>query len=167
MTQTANNYGQVLYELSISQNIISETEEIFRTVPQVTQALCSPVVPMESKHRIIEKVFPSEIQNFIKVLCNYHHCDQIDEIFAAYKDYYNRQNSILTAVLYYVTAPEEEQLAKIKAFLSKKYKKTSVEITLVEEPSLIGGFIIRTGDKEYDYSIKGRLQSLKQKMNGR
>ncbi|HCW25376.1 MAG TPA: F0F1 ATP synthase subunit delta, partial [Coprococcus sp.] len=35
---------------------------------------------------------------------------------------------------------------------------------MVEKKELIGGFVIRTGDREYDRSILGRYKSLRQKL---
>ena len=33
-----------------------------------------------------------------------------------------------------------------------------------EAPELLGGFVIRVGNFEYDRSLKGRLRQMKQKM---
>ena len=35
MTQAANNYGQVLYELKVPKEIVEEAEVLFREVPQL------------------------------------------------------------------------------------------------------------------------------------
>lgn len=64
--------------------------------------------------------------------------------------------------MYYVTEPDAEQLKKIKQMLMKKYQKQDVELRLVKDSSLGGGFVIRTGDVETDWSIKGRMKQLEQ-----
>ena len=61
-----------------------------------------------------------------------------------------------------VTEPDAEQLKKIKQMLMKKYQKQDVELRLVKDSSLGGGFVIRTGDMETDWSIKGRMKQLEQ-----
>lgn len=66
--------------------------------------------------------------------------------------------------MYYVTQPEEEQLREIKQTLMKKYRKNDIRLRLIEDPGLIGGFIIRVGDVETDWSLKGRLKQLEQKI---
>ena len=98
------------------------------------------------------------------VLCDYQSMEVIDQIFVAYKNYYNEQNSILEAKLIYVTAPNEEQLNKIKVMLMNKHHKKQVELSLVEDPSIIGGFIIETENFETDWSIRGRLNQLQQRL---
>jgi len=42
-----------------------------------------------------------------------------------------------------------------------------VELTLTEDKSLVGGFVLRAGDREYDWSLIGRYKKLKQKLTRR
>jgi len=164
MTQTAINYAKVLYELKISKKIIDDSQEILSLVPELKENLISPVVSNQKKHNIIERVFPKEMQNFFMVLCDYQSMEIIDQIFVAYKNYYNDQNSILEAKLIYVTVPNEEQINTIKDLLMSKHHKNQVELSLVEDPSIIGGFIIEAENFETDWSIRGRLNQLQQSL---
>ena len=167
MTQAAINYGQVLYELSIPEEKVEEAALILRTVPQLKEALCSPVVGKNSRRRIIDRVFPAEIRNFLKVLADHQSMDLAEDIFKAWQARVCEQKGILEASLFYVTEPEEEQLGEIKAMLCKKYGKKDVRLSLIQDLSLIGGFILRVGDVETDWSLKGRIRQLEQKITGR
>jgi len=164
MTQTAINYAKVLYELNISKKIIEDSQEIISSVPELKATLISPVVSNLKKHNIIEKVFPKEMHNFFMVLCDYQSMEVIDQIFVAYKKYYNEQNSILEAKLIYVTVPSEEQIDEIKKILMNKHHKNQIELSLVEDPSIIGGFIIEAENYETDWSIRGRLNQMQQSL---
>ena len=46
----------------------------------------------------------------------------------------------------------------------KEYGSKAVQLSMVEKKELRGGFVIRTGDREYDRSILGRYKSLRQKL---
>ncbi len=164
MMQAAINYGQVLYELSIPETVIEEAALALKTVPELKRALNSPVVAKSSKHRVIDRVFPAEIRSFLKVLVDRRDIGLADEVFEAWRSYVCKQNGILEASMYYVTQPEEEQLREIKQTLMKKYRKNDIRLRLIEDPGLIGGFIIRVGDVETDWSLKGRLKQLEQKI---
>ena len=78
----------------------------------------------------------------------------------------NDNTQMISVVISYVIAPDNEQLGKIKEFLAKKYntKIEQIKVELIEEPELLGGFIIRVGNQEYDWSMRGRLQQMKQQM---
>lgn len=164
MMQAAINYGQVLYERSISEAVIEEAALALKTVPELKSALNSPVIAKNSKHRIIDRVFPEEIRSFLKVLVDRQDMGLAEDIFVAWRTYVCSQNGILEASLYYVTEPEEDQLIEIKKMLCKKYQKKDVRLRLIQDPGLIGGFIIRVGDVETDWSLRGRLRQLEQKI---
>ena len=55
MTQTANNYGTVLFELGITKEIVEKTKEIFELTSELPRVLNCPVVSRKEKHRMIEK----------------------------------------------------------------------------------------------------------------
>ena len=72
MTQTANNYGTVLFELGITKEIVEKTKEIFELTSELPRVLNCPVVSRKEKHRMIERFFPQEIHHFLK--CNVQRC---------------------------------------------------------------------------------------------
>ena len=55
---------------------------------------------------------------------------------------------------------EAKVLAKIETFSDKKI---TIENTI--DPSIIGGFIFRIGDKQYNASVANRLQVLKRELS--
>lgn len=72
---------------------------------------------------------------------------------------------IMEAELLYVTKPSDSQLAGIKNFLKKETGESEVNINLIEDASLKSGFILRIGAKEYDWSEKGRIAQLTNRIN--
>lgn len=164
MTQTAINYAKVLYDLNVPEDVIIETKTLVRENPELVKALMNPVISLRDKEKVIDKVFPVQLHNFFKVLSRYQSVDCLEDIFVFYGQYVHEKHNILDAVLYYVTPPTGEQLEGIKSRLSKEYGKTFVNIRLIEKPELIGGFIIKVGDKETDYSILGRINGMRRQL---
>ena len=164
MTQTSINYGIVLYELSVPQEAAETSRRILEEIKELSKVLESPVVPFDEKEKVIGRIFPEEMKNFLCVVCKYAHAALLPEIFQAYQDYYNEQHKILAADLYCVSAPSPEQLEGIKKFLLGRYHAQDAEIRIIKDESLVGGFLIRTRDQEFDYSLKGRINALQQKL---
>ena len=52
-------------------------------------------------------------------------------------------------------------------FLRREFGAKEVILTLREDKSLIGGFILSAGDKEFDWSLRGRYNNLRQKLTRR
>lgn len=68
------------------------------------------------------------------------------------------------AILSYVTPPTEEQMERIKAFVSKKTGNENVKIALLEDKDLQDGFVLTVGNQVYDWSRKGRLEQLEEQL---
>lgn len=166
-SQAASRYAEVLLSLGLTEEITEETKAIFAEAPELTEALMNPVVPREEKHALIERIFDKKIRSFLKVLTDHEKAGILDEIFRAYEERKRKEAKILRAVLRYVVPPTEDQKNKMEAFLCDRYHASGVEWEFVEDASLIGGFILEACAEEYDYSIKGRLNRLEQKLTWR
>lgn len=164
MTQITANYAKVLYELAIPKEKIQESKALLENVPELAEVLCSPIVSHANKHSVIEQVFPKEMVNFFKVVSDYNSMNCIDEIFQSYEEYCNKKENIMEAVIYYVAPPTEEQKNKIQQFLCSRYHKKEVALQLVKNEDLIGGFILKAGNQEFDYSMLGRMKQLQRQL---
>lgn len=164
MTQTAINYAKVLYQLKVPENVIEETRIVIKQNPEIVKVLANPVISFRQKEHIIDKIFSESMHNFFKVLSRYQSIECLEDIFVAYVQYVHEQHDIVDADLYYVTPPSEEQLEGIKRKLSKEYGKAKANINLYQKPELIGGFVIKVGDKETDCSILGRMNKMSQQL---
>ena len=60
-----------------------------------------------------------------------------------------------------------QQLEGIKAFLCREFQAESAEIEMIEDKSLIGGFILQADGREFDWSMRGRYRMLQQKLTRR
>ncbi|MDO4273810.1 MAG: ATP synthase F1 subunit delta [Eubacteriales bacterium] len=167
MTETSINYAKALYGLSVPEDAVDRTEQLFKTVPDIGSILENPLISLKEKEQVIDRVFPLEMRNFLKVACKYHKIGSIQDIIEAYGEYSREQKEILQAVLTYVTLPREDQIAKMKEFLCREFSAREVSLCLKEDKSLIGGFILQAGDYQYDWSLRGRYRNLEQKLTRR
>ena len=55
MTETSINYAKALYELSVPEEAVLETEKIFRSTPQLKGALENPLVSLKEKEHVIDR----------------------------------------------------------------------------------------------------------------
>ena len=72
-------------------------------------------------------------------------------------------------VLYYVTAPSEEQLQGIWNFVLGKYvnddrSAEDIDFSVEYDESLGGGFILKCGNEVYNWSTRGRLGQFNEKL---
>lgn len=167
MTQTAMCYGEVLYRLEIPREAVDQTSRILTKVPEVMKLLDSPAVSPRKKERIIDRIFPEPIRNFLKVVCRYGNAALLPEIFEACHLIFCQKHKILPARLTCVTMPDPVQEEGIRAFLKKHYSVNEVILDKKQDNSLMGGFLIEAAGQEMDCSLKGRLAHLEQKLTQR
>ena len=77
----AIRYAHVLSELGISGAAVEETEEILEQTKELKEILEHPVITKENKHDIIDRIFPEEMKNFLKVVVDNGKVDIVMEIF--------------------------------------------------------------------------------------
>ena len=165
LISTALEYAKRLRELNIPGDIVGQTGDIFKAVPQVKLDFESPAVSLSAKHNVIEKVFPLQIRDFLKVLCDNGDVYLWDDICTAYREVSPEKKEEFVVTLSYVTAPTDEQLQNIRNFVQKKYNREDMVFETKEDPSLGGGFIIRAGNEVYDWSTNGRMKQFADKLS--
>ncbi|MBQ6538584.1 MAG: ATP synthase F1 subunit delta, partial [Eubacterium sp.] len=166
MTQTTMDYASELVKTPDAKDYIGDVYDILETVPAVRAELEDQNIALETKHVVIDRIFPKNIRSFLKLLCDNHDFHLFDEIRDAFLDMLKKpQATDEVAELIFVTEPTDEQLLKIRDFLGREFNNKDMEITLKQDASLKSGFIIRVGSKEFDWSEKGRINQLKERLD--
>lgn len=153
-----------MQQLEIPRNVQDHANDIFDAVPQVLTDLSNPAIDLEKKHRVIDKVFPGEIRDFLKILCDNDKIFLFPEICEAFRVKMPQKKEVISAVLRCVTEPDEKQMEGIRSFVLEKYRGTELELSLVHDASLGGGFVLTVGQEEFDWSQKGRIRQMQEKL---
>ncbi len=167
MINTVSEYAKTMRKLGIAENIVFRTEDILKSVPQIQEDFENPAVALEKKHHVIDMVFPSEIRDFLKLLCDNGDMQYWGEILKERRNTATEKKDGFSVKLRYVTAPDAAQLKGIQAFVQKQYKDSGeISFEMEEDASIGGGFILEAGNEVYDWSTKGRLQQFQEKLSG-
>ncbi len=167
MINTVSEYAKTMRKLGISENILLRTDDILKSVPQIQEEFENPAVALEKKHHVIDMVFPSEIRDFLKLLCDNGDMKHWGEILKARQNTVTEKKDGFLVRLRYVTKPDEAQLRGIQAFVQKHYQDSGeISFEMEEDASIGGGFILEAGNEVYDWSTKGRLQQFQEKLSG-
>lgn len=129
--------------------------------------LLSPTVVSNVKLNALLEVFASaqnETKSLFQLLLDNKRFEILHAIASEYNMLFDELNGIETAIvttaLPITSDLESKVLAKIKEFSNKK-----ITIQNIVDPSIIGGFILRIGDKQFNASVASKLQSLKQEFS--
>lgn len=161
MNQVTDAYAKVLLDLNIPSEDIETADNTLKCCRELFDAMSSPAVLLSAKDRIIEKVFSSSLHNFFKVLCRNEQVSQAHEIFRSYRSLNRKAQGCIKAVLEYVTPLTEEQKVRITELVKRKTGYEKVELELIYNPRIMGGFILRAGDYRYDRSTASAVAYMK------
>lgn len=153
MTGVADNYAKVLMDMNIAPEKVDDMRALL-TNEMVYEALANPFVSRPNKHSVIEKLFPEAVWNFVKVMSDNGDIVLAEDMFQTYDQLALDAKNVARATFTYVTKPDDAQVEKLKKLICRQYGKDGVELTLQEDPSLVGGFILAVGDNVLDKSIR-------------
>lgn len=164
MIQNMDKYLDTLLSSQVSVPSLEDTLRIIKGNKELADILDNPNVSVSEKQKVIDDLFVPSVKEFIGSLAEECKISDLEEIIKALISQLNKNNNIAEAVLYCTTPPDDEQLKGIKDFVCKEVNASQAKIDIVKDDKLIGGFIINIGDKEYDFSLKGKLDSIKNRV---
>ena len=167
MLQKVVEYAKQLFRMRVPKSVIEETSRIFEVLPETAGQLSDATIPLEKRMSIIDSIFPTEVRDTLKVLCNDGLLSAWGEVAEEYEKISNEESTKLKVHLRYVTKPEEEQLKRIREFVYNKYHSRNIEVVLEEDESLGGGFVLEVGHDQYDWSTKGRREQFLEEMQNK
>lgn len=171
----ANRYSKALFTLSMEQKIVENVKEdmaliaaIFRETAELKKVLLSPVIKDDKKINIVHQIFQSRINaftlRFIDIIISKNRFIYIDFIAEEFLKIYRIYKNIALAEIHTPVSIDAEARNRIIKILNGFTKK---EIELVEEirNDLIGGFLLKIDDIQYDTSIRSKLLKMKKEFS--
>ena len=164
MIQNIEKYLDALFSAHASVSSLEEALNTVKSNKELKDIFNDPNVTLEEKKNVTKELFAPSVKDFIADLAANGKIDSLGEIIETYISALNKQNNVANATITCVTEPNDEQLKGIREFVLKQENADDAQIKIVKDDSIIGGFIVTIGDKQYDFSIKTKLDSIKQKV---
>lgn len=171
----SNRYAKSLADIASKNNIMDATLqdmklilEACKSISELRQLLRSPIIKTNKKIKIIQEIFSNRISvttlNFIEMITVKKREAFLQTIAESFIVIYKTINQIET-----VTVTSAEPLEQdYKERLIAEVKQTGCKkVELIEKISsdLIGGIVIKYGDKQIDGSIKTKINRLKKTLS--
>ncbi len=143
-------------DMKLLSKTISENEDL-------DQLIKNAVIKSEVKKEMLNKIFPKLnviSSNLFDLLVSNKRINILGDIALKYSQLFDdlngKEKAIVTTAIPMTNDLEEKVLKKIKQLTSK-----TVELENIVDESIIGGFILRIGDKQYNASVSNKLNKLK------
>ncbi len=164
MNLRIDDYMNMLLSNEISVSELDNAKKILSASDELMQILNSPSVSKEEKKKVVDEIFSPAVKALVLSLAEECKADELSSVIDAYSAEVDKKNKVARATLFCVTEPDEKQLKGIEEFICKEEKAGSAKVEIVKDESLIGGFIIQIGNKQFDRSLKTKINSIKEKI---
>lgn len=173
-TTIARNYAGALLELANRNDSAEEYADAFRVLgealradPRIRRFLETPAVDAGPKQTVLERALkgrvPELFLRFVLVVVEKRRQRLLPEIEAEYQSLLDEQEGRVHAQVTLARAPDPALERKIGEGLSTMLGKSVVPHVTVN-PAILGGLVVRFGDRCMDGSLRRQLLSLKREM---
>jgi F-type H+-transporting ATPase subunit delta len=165
-------YAKSLIDLSTEQNALEEIkndmvlfEKIVDDNSELEAILKNPIVPLDKKLGILKNVFGSKVHqitnSFLQLVVNKGRSAILFDTAKQFVAQYNAIKGIVTAEVTSAIALTDTSIAEVISLVKKEMGAKEVIVKEKVDEKLIGGFILKVGDKQFDASIASGLNKLK------
>ncbi|MFC4213285.1 ATP synthase F1 subunit delta [Pedobacter lithocola] len=170
--KVASRYAKSLIDLAVENNGLAESyndmvlfEKVVNETPELEAILKNPIVPLDKKTGILNGIFADKVGKltiaFFKIVVNKGRSAILYATAKQVIQQYNQIKGIVTADVTTATALSAEAKEQIIAIVKRELGANEVIVKEKINEKLIGGFILKVGDKQFDASIASGLSKLK------
>lgn len=167
----SKTYGDALFELAVAENLTDSLLEEIKMVQAVLKEnedfekiLMHPEIPKTEKIQVIENVFRGQtsdaLTGFLRIVVTKGRYKDLPEIFAYFIARVKEYKKIGVVQVTSAIPVTDGQKEKIEKKLLDTTHYETMEIDYKVDESLIGGLMIRIGDRVVDSTIKSKLGKL-------
>lgn len=174
MSRASIRYAKAILETAVSSGKANQVNEDMKSIiaavdssADLKEFLASPIITSDLKMNALTEVFSSvqaDTKSLFRLLQENKRFEILEAIAAQYNTQFDEMNGVEVAnvTTAFALTPDLEAKILVKA-ATISTKKITIQNTV--DPSIIGGFILRIGDKQYNASVSNRLQELKREFS--
>ena len=173
-TRAAIRYAKAILDQANGLNATDMVQEDMKLIASTVASnqelelfISNPILNVEAKNDALSEIFVNThavTKSLFRLLLENKRFELLHDISVEFSKLYDESKGIqhaeVTTAFTMDQALEEKVMAKIRTFSDKK-----IIIKNIVDPAIIGGFIIRIGDQQYNASIANSLHTLKRELS--
>jgi F-type H+-transporting ATPase subunit delta len=170
--KVASRYAKSLLELAVEKKELDQVKSDMTTVLSLnaedssfSDMVKSPVISSDKKIAVLKSLIGTNASTltlkFFDLVVEKGRTEFLPEMAIAFLRLYNDHLGIQTAEVVSTIQLDDELRNSFKGIVKEVSGKNEVNLIEKIDPNLIGGFVLKVGDKQLDESIKSKLQQLR------
>ncbi len=169
----ARALDEVVAEKSLSrEDVKAQLNDFLRTFQEsrdLREALENPSIPEDQKLRVLDAMATrsgtdATVRNFLAVVIHHARLGELQDIVNAYLGRADKAGGVADAEVTTARPMDDEERRILEGSILNLSGGVSVRATFREDPALLGGAVIRLGSTVYDGSVRGQLETMRQRM---
>ncbi len=171
----SKTYGEALFQVAVEQGKldsfieeITAIQEILIKNPDLNALMNHPKLTKDEKKEVINNIFDTkidkEILGFFDLVITKDRYQDVNSILMYFIEKAKLEKGIGTAKITSAVTLSEEQKQQILNKLLETTTYQKMDMTYCVDNSLIGGMVLRIGDRVVDSSIKTKLDNMQKEL---
>lgn len=171
----SKTYGDALFETAVESNRLDDFSEeakgiltVLRENRELSRLMNHPQIVKEEKIHLIENIFKGKVMDemvgLMVIIVEKGHFVQLESVFEYFIDRVKEHKSIGTAYVTSAMELSEQQKQSVEKRLLETTEYVAFEMHYDVDAALIGGMVIRIGDRVVDSSIRTKLYGLSREL---
>ncbi len=174
MSKNAKKYARAIFnvvDLDSIEDALAQLNIVIGAMNkdrEIHSSLASPLFSTDEKAKAVDVIsgilnLSEPVAKFLKYVVSDGMAPLLPEITKRALILYQEKKKKAKATVVSAVEISQEMTSRLKVALEKLTAK-DVDIEYINDPSLLGGFIVKVGSTMYDTSIKGQLRLLKDEL---
>ncbi|HZQ42811.1 MAG TPA: ATP synthase F1 subunit delta [Acidobacteriaceae bacterium] len=149
-------------QLESFANLLDESVEL-------REVLQNPSIPEVQKLKVLDALAPRlglsrPIRNFIAVLTHHQRLHEIRDMISAYANIADEDSGIAEVEITTARPLDPDNRRLLEQQVARLAGEPRIQATYREDPSLLGGAVVKLGSTVYDGSVRGQLEQMRQRL---
>ena len=169
----ARRYAEAAFEVALRDDTVAawrrelDAAAAIGDDPELSRILANPAIPLDRRLALSEATFgvvvDRPVLNLIGLMLRRGRIEQLPRIAAEFRRLDNARQGITLATATSAAPLTPDEVRELTARM-ERFTGGRVELDVQVDPSLLGGLVVRVGDRLIDGSVRGRLERLRNQL---
>ncbi|MEX0783672.1 MAG: ATP synthase F1 subunit delta [Dehalococcoidia bacterium] len=171
--QAGKRYAQAAFDIATRDGTVAQWRSDLEDIAQVlAESAAAPVlmdskVPLDRRLAIVDRILDVQplARNFARLLVQKGRAPAARDVATAFARMADEAEGVANAEVVSAVDLTPDQVRAMEEKLSQSMGKR-VHVTATTDPAIIGGIVVKIGDRLIDGSVRSRLRQLKRELSG-
>jgi F-type H+-transporting ATPase subunit delta len=171
-TTAARRYAEAAFGVALAEDGLERWASDLRAAAAVTQiedvarVLENPGIPFDRRREVLDAALgdvDAKVRNLVTLLLQRRRIDQLSAVAEHFQSLVDRHNGVLAGRATSAAPLSPDEADEVRRRM-EELTGADVELIFDVDPGLLGGVVVRIGDRMYDGSVRGRLERLRSRL---